>query len=103
MPDDQKKTVEFLLEEQKKLLDIVIEQNHKIQRRLTLMAVGGYVRIALVIVPLIIAAFFLPPLLRQMFDQLGPSFGGGLGAGAKGGGLPLDPKQLQELLKSFQQ
>ena len=105
MPDIPRTSVESLLEDQKKLLDTVIEQNKKIQHRLTMMTVGGYLRLAIVVLPLIIGVLYLPILMKQITSQIGPSLGlpAGVGQASGGGGLPLDSKQLQELLKSFQQ
>jgi uncharacterized membrane protein len=58
-----------LLEKQQALLEVIEKQNKKIGRHIFWMAVGDYVRILLVIVPLILAAIFLPPLLKDVTKQ----------------------------------
>lgn len=56
-------------QEMYELMQKVYEQNRKIQRRLTLMIVSGYLKIALFVIPLIVGFFFLSPLLTQAFAQ----------------------------------
>ena len=56
-----------LLEKNVALSQAIFEQNKKIKRRLALVLVGDYLRLALLIVPIILGAIFLPPLLKDWF------------------------------------
>jgi len=47
----------------------VYEQNQSIKRRLLYMVIGNYLRLALILIPLIIGAIYLPSLLGQALDQ----------------------------------
>jgi len=47
----------------------VYEQNKTIKRRLLFMVIGNYLRLALIIIPLVIGAIYLPSLLGQVLDQ----------------------------------
>ena len=47
----------------------IAAQNNRINRRITWMVVSGYVRLLLITLPFVAAAFFLPPLIRQMVSQ----------------------------------
>lgn len=108
-------SVQSLLEKNLKWSQLIYEQNQKIKRRLTLMAVGSYLRLALILAPLILAIIYLPPLIEKLSATyggfLGNLTGGGGGAPAIfGGGLSLPeilsqikPEQIQELLKSLPQ
>ena len=53
------------------LLETVIAQNKKIERRLRWMVIGGWLRIALIVIPLGIGLIFLPPLFADAFKQYG--------------------------------
>ncbi len=58
-----------LLEKQQVLLEVIEKQNKKIGRHIFWMTVGGYVRILLVIIPIVLAVIFLPPLLKDVTKQ----------------------------------
>lgn len=58
-----------LLEENLALSKKIFVQNKKIQRRMTFMAVSDGLRLLLIVIPLIIAAIFLPPLIKPAMQQ----------------------------------
>ena len=64
-----------LMEKQIALSEKIFAQNKKIQRRLTWMAIGGYLRLALLLIPLILAAIYLPPLIESAVGEYGRLFG----------------------------
>lgn len=73
--DDLKK----LIEKNIKWSQIIYQQNKKIKNRLTLMVVGSYLKIFLILAPIIIAIFYLPPFINQIMKTYGgllPSQGG---------------------------
>ena len=69
MPEQSPNNLEEMLKHQQEMLETIMKQNKKIQRRLTIIVVAGYVKFLLILVPLIVAVVFLPPLLRQVADQ----------------------------------
>lgn len=58
-----------LLEKQQALLEVLEKQNKKIGRHIFWMTIGGYIRILLVAVPLVLAVIFLPPILKDVTKQ----------------------------------
>lgn len=58
-----------LLEKNLKWSQLIYEQNKRIQTRLTLMVVGNYLRLLLVLVPLILAFIYLPPIFSDVMSQ----------------------------------
>lgn len=58
-----------LIEKSIKLSEEVYEQNKKINRKLRNMALGSYLRLALVITPIIIGIIYLSPYFSQVFKQ----------------------------------
>jgi hypothetical protein len=66
--------IEEMLKAQQVMLEKVMSQNKKIQRRLTIIVVAGYVKFLLILLPLIAAMFFLPPLVKQVTQQYSSLF-----------------------------
>lgn len=60
-----------LVEKNLKWSQIIYEQNRKINRKLSWILFAGWLRFLLIAVPLLLAFWFLPPLIRQ----LGASYG----------------------------
>ncbi|MBI4993265.1 MAG: hypothetical protein HZC26_04000 [Candidatus Magasanikbacteria bacterium] len=97
-------TLKELIEKNIKWSQVIYEQNRKIKRRLTWMVVGGYLRLMIVVVPLILAFIYLPPLIRDLFGQYAGIINGLQGA-TKGGQLDVNsiinqisPSQMQSII-----
>ena len=58
-----------LIEKNIKWSQVIYEQNRKIKRRLTMMAILSYLKLALILAPIIIGIIYLPPLLEQLLEQ----------------------------------
>ncbi len=58
-----------LIEKSLKLSEEVYDQNKKINKKLRNMVLGSYLRLALVIIPIIIGIIYLPPYFSQIFKQ----------------------------------
>ncbi|MBI4427136.1 MAG: hypothetical protein HY569_01465 [Candidatus Magasanikbacteria bacterium] len=100
-------TLKELIEKNIKWSQVIYEQNKGIKRRLTWMVVGGYLRLLIVVVPLILAFIYLPPILKDLFAQYSNLLGGFSGA-AKGGQLDIggilnqvSPDQIQQIMKTL--
>ncbi|MBT4120604.1 MAG: hypothetical protein HOA57_00745 [Candidatus Magasanikbacteria bacterium] len=92
-----------LVEKNIKWSQVIYEQNKKIKRRMTWMVIGNYLRLALIVVPIILAVFYLPPLLKSLFGQY-QSILGGVGSSSSQINELLgeaSSSQLQEILKTF--
>ncbi len=84
------KSTEALLTDVLAKLEEVRVQNKKLQRRMTWIVVGNYLQLLLVLVPLIAALIFLPPVIRQVtssFSQMG------------GGSVQSSVQDILELLR----
>jgi len=92
--------LKILIEKNIKWSQVVYEQSRKINRRLTWMVVGDYLRLFLIIAPLIFAAIFLPPVIKDFWEQYGKVLQGMAGSGS-GAQYNISPEQIQGLLKSF--
>lgn len=98
---DDQKPQEKKIEEQLAQMALDIK---KIKRRLLTMAIGSYARLLILLVPIILAAVYLPPLLRDVWAQYGSLINGI--TGATGGGPQdiisnIDPAQIDALLKQL--
>lgn len=69
-------SLKVLIEKNIKWSQVIYQQNRKIQRRLSWMTFGSYFRLFLILVPIILGAIFLPPLVSDFMNQYGSSSGG---------------------------
>ncbi|MFH1947334.1 MAG: hypothetical protein ABIJ23_04225 [Candidatus Magasanikbacteria bacterium] len=92
-----------LVEKNIKWSQVIYEQNKKIKHRLTLMAVGSYLRLAIFLIPLILAFIYLPPLIEGLLSQYQSVLGGASGSPSQINDLlgQASSGQLQEILKAF--
>ncbi len=58
-----------LIEKSIKLSEDVYEQNKKINKRLRNMVWGSYLRLALILIPIIIGIIYLPAYFSQIIEQ----------------------------------
>ncbi len=65
-----------LLEKNLKWSQIIYEQNRRINSKLMWSAIAGWLRLFIILAPLIIGFLFLPPLIKQFFSQYGSVFTG---------------------------
>lgn len=99
-----------LIEKNIKWTQVVYEQNKQIKRRLTLLALGSYLRILIIVVPIILALIYLPPILRPLFEKYNSLLGGmgsvktGAGSASLNGLLDnLSTSQIQDALRVLKQ
>ncbi len=71
---------------------VIYNQNRKIKHRLTLMVVGSYIRLALILAPIILAIIYLPPILKNVLGQYQEMF--------QSSGVKID--NIGQLLEQFQ-
>ncbi len=63
--DDLKNLLKESLEWSKK----VYEQNNKIYKRLRLMLLGNYLKLLIIIIPIILGIIYLPPYLTEIWEN----------------------------------
>ncbi len=68
-PKEDKDDLRGLIEKNIKWSQLIFEQNKKIKKRLTLMAVGSYLRLALIIIPIILGIIYLPAFLSDVWQD----------------------------------
>ena len=67
--------IKDLLEKNLKWSQIIYEQNRRINRKLLWSAIAGWVRLLLILVSLIFALLFLPPVIKNLWSQYGDLLG----------------------------
>lgn len=102
--DEGAATLKDLVEKNIKWSQVIYEQNRGIKRRLTWMLIGSYLRLLIIVVPIILAIIYLPPLIRDLFEQYAGIINGVQNM-SKGGELDIgglidqiSPSQMQSII-----
>jgi len=66
-----------LLEKNLKWSQIIYEQNRKINRKLFISSLFGWIYFIIIVAPLILAVWFLPPIFKNLYGQYQGLLGGG--------------------------
>ncbi len=69
-----------LIEKNIKWSQVVYHQNKAIKRRLTMMVAGNYIRLALILIPIILGAIYLPPFIsdiKSRYESVTQNINGG--------------------------
>ena len=66
---EKKDDMRDLLEKNLKWSQIIYEQNRKINHKLAWAAIAGWLRLLLILVPLVLAIIYLPAVAKKMWDQ----------------------------------
>ncbi len=111
-PKTENEVIKELLEKNLKWSQIIYEQNRKINSKLMWASIASWFRLLIIIVPLILAIWFLPPIIQNLFDTYGGLLGGKINSATSLPNtnsidqllktLPIDPakqEQLKALLK----
>jgi len=72
-----KEEIKELLEKNLKWSQIIYEQNRRINRKLLWTAIAGWLRLLLILIPLVLALLFLPTILNNVWSQYGELLGVG--------------------------
>lgn len=103
---DKEDDVKELLEKNLKWSQIIYEQNRKINHKLMWAAVAGWLRLFLILAPLVLAIFYLLPVIKDVWSKFGTitSVVGSGGVGAQSGSLEdlikvfnLSPSQIEQV------
>ena len=96
-----------LLEKNLKWSQIIYEQNRRINNKLTWPVLASWIKLLIILIPLVFAIWFLPPYVKRALEQYNQLFDGTKGNMSQdemGGSLdkllkllPLDPAQEQQL------
>lgn len=63
-------------QEQKKYLTQVAKEVHKINRRTHMFVIMGYVKVALVLLPIVLGVVYLPAFVQKVYKTYSPIFQG---------------------------
>ena len=110
-PIDSSKDLKELIEQNIKWTQVVYEQNKKIRRRLGHMIIFGYIRLFILLAPIIIAiilAIIYLPVIQALLVDYQQFFGGDLGLESIGNlfgklqssgavEVQISPEQLEQL------
>lgn len=64
-----------LIEKNLKWSQIIYEQNRKINGKLMWMAIASWLKLFIILVPLILAILFLPPIVKDVWSRYGELLG----------------------------
>lgn len=87
--------VKELLEKNLKWSQIIYEQNRKINNKLLWASIASWLRVLIIVVPLILAVWFLPPIIQNFINSY---------SGLLGGKPPvnvIDKNTMDQLLKTL--
>jgi len=95
-----------LIEKNIKWSQVIYEQNKKIKRRLDWMIIAGYLKLLIIIAPIILALIYLPPILKDLINQYSNlvgsiPFGGGANGQVNEVLSQVSGSQLEGLLESL--
>lgn len=82
-----------LLEKNLKWSQIIYEQNRKINRKMLWAAIGSWLKVLLIAVPLVLGLLYLPPLIKQLTSSYTDLLGG------VKSGQPLSPSSVDSMLE----
>lgn len=71
VPKTEHEILKDLMEKNLKWSQIIYEQNRKIHSKMMWTAVAGWIRVVLILAPLIWAAFYLPGLIKNLQNNYG--------------------------------
>lgn len=103
--------IKDLLEKNLKWSQIIYEQNRKIHNKMMWTAIAGWIRVFLILIPLVLAVWYLPGIIKDFQNSYGGFFGGKSASSTASSAnsmeqlfkiLPLDAakqEQLKALLK----
>lgn len=105
VPKTEQETIKDLLEKNLKWSQIIYEQNRKIHSKMMWTAIAGWVRVFLLLVPLLWAAWYLPGFVKNLQNNYGYIFGGKQAGGSQSADsleqlykiLPLDAAKQEQL------
>ena len=94
--DSEKKSTDIksLLEKNIKWSQVIFQQNKKIKRRLTMLVVGNYLRLFLILAPIIIGIIYLVPFVSDIIKEYNGLISL-IGSGS------LDQKAISEILQGL--
>lgn len=108
-PVKSDQTLKELMEKNLKWSQIIYEQNRKINNKLLWSAIADWLRVLLIVVPLVLGIIYLAPLLKGMISQYADLLGNGQTTSTQQNSMDsflklfnLDPakqEQLKALLK----
>lgn len=93
-------SVQELLEKNLKWSQIIYEQNRRINHKLMWSAVANWLRLLVIVIPIVLGILFLPPLVKQLMNSYSGllNTAGGIKSG-KPGSTQVSPASLENILQ----
>lgn len=79
--DNSHEDLKDLIEKNIKWSQVIYTQNKAIKHRLTIMALLNYIKLALILTPIILGIIYLPPLMADLLEKYSSLINGGSGLG----------------------
>lgn len=89
--------IKDMLEKNLKWSQILYEQNRKINRKMLWSAIGSWIKILLILVPVILAVFYAVPILKDLMSK----YGGILGLDSHINSNNLNDSSTQNILEGL--
>jgi len=93
--------LQALLQENLKLSKAILHSVEKTRHHILLGQIANWIRLALIAVPVVLAALYLPPLIKKFQENPAAIFGNLVPSGKEP--LNLTPDVIQELQRILQQ
>lgn len=98
-------SLEAAIKAQQEQLNSIANDVKKIRRRLLIMSIGGYIKVIIIIIPLVLAAIYLPPILGNVLTQYDSAMKeiSGVSGNIKNlnNKANIDPSIIQQLLQKL--
>lgn len=76
IPDTKEDNLTKLLQDNLKWSQVIYQQNKRMNTRLTLMVVGNYIRLLIILAPIILGIIYLPDLIERFWSNFQTVTGG---------------------------
>ena len=93
--------LQALLQENLKLSKAILRSVEKTRRHIFLSQIANWLRLFLILIPIVLAAIYVPPLIKKFRESPAELFGNIFSR--NGESTPLTPERIQELQQLLQQ
>lgn len=93
--------LQALLQENLKISKAILRSVEKTRRHIFLSQIANWLRLLLILIPIVLAAIYIPPLIKKLRESPGALFGNIFSR--NGTGTPLTPERIQELQRLLEQ
>ncbi|MEK7516690.1 MAG: hypothetical protein AAB562_03780 [Patescibacteria group bacterium] len=99
--EEGRSQLQALLQENLKLSKAILHSVEKTNRHILLGQIANWLRLFLILIPIALAALYIPPLIKKFQENPAAFFGNVLSD--EGGSAALMPERIQELQRLLEQ